>query len=374
MAYNRITMGRITAGELQVGVPLPYTAYDEHYNLLLREGVVLTNQRQLDALLSRGLFRVEKMASVYDGMPQEGRPLERFDQICRELNSLLSAADFGGENFSARLLSIAARLGHLCEQHPEACLAATLHDIKSRYAVRHMVHVAIVARLLGRLLKFGDSDRLSLIAAALTMNLAILDLQNELHAQNRPLSAHERLLIRDHPEQGVARLRTLGVIDPAWLDLVVQHHEAFDGSGYPQGLSGDAILVGARILGLVDSYTARLRERADRHASLPNESLREIFVSRGSDFDPALTQMLVKAVGIFPPGLVVELESGEIGVVTRLGDLAHAPDVQVLVSARSSLLPQPVLRRTDAAPNRIRNALAPGSGRFRFDPLQFWAV
>lgn len=374
MTFKRVSIGRIEVGALQIGVPIPYSVFDENYNLLLHQGVTLTNQRQLDALFARGLYRVEDVTSVYEALPQQGRPLVRFDQLCRELNSLLSSEDLGGAEFPERILSLAARLGNLCEQHAEACLAGILHDQESRYAVRHMVHVAIVSRRLAGVLKLGESDCLSLIAAALTMNLAILGLQNELHGGgDRSLSAADRLVLRSHPEQSVARLSAMGVNDPLWLDAVAQHHEAFDGSGYPGALAGTAIGVAARIIGLVDSYTARLRPRDDRGARLPNESLREIFVSRGSSFDPALTAALVRAVGIYPPGLVVELESGEIGVVTRLGGLAHAPEVHVVVSARSTLLKQPMPRSTAISPNRIRHALVPGRMRFRFDPLQFWA-
>lgn len=374
MAYNRVTMGRIVAGELQIGVPIPYSVYDEHYNLLLREGVTLTNQRQLDALVDRGLYRVELRGSIYETLLPDGNPIDRFDLICRELNSLLVGADRGGEDFPARILSISARLGDLCERHAEACLAAILYDRESRYAVRHMVHVAIVSRLIAGLIKLDVSDRLSLVAAALTMNLSIFELQNEIHAQgDRPFSEADRETILRHPETTVDRLQALGVRDQVWLEVVAQHHEAFDGGGYPKGLVGDSIVVGARVLNLADNYTARLRQRADRDARLPNESLREIFVGAGKGFDPTLTQVLVKAVGLFPPGLVVELESGEIGVVTRLGRLVHAPEVYVVVSARSNLLAQPSLRHTDVAPNRIHHAIAPGAMRFRFDPLQFWS-
>jgi len=365
-------MGRINVGELQIGVPIPYTAYDENYCLLLREGVTLTNQRQLDALVARGLYRVDNLASPYDGLPPDANPLTRFEQMCRELNSLLAVALPEGEDFSARLLSLAARLDDLCAGHADACLAAVLHDRESRYAVRHMVHVAIVARLLAGLRALSASDRLSLLAAALTMNMSILALQNELNAQgNRSLSPADRLLIRSHPEKSVSLLQARGVTEPTWIAIVAQHHEAYDGRGYPLGLAGATILPAARILALADAYTARLRHRADRHARLPNISLREIFVGGGA-FEPALVALLVKTVGIFPPGLIVELENGEIGVVTCRGTLAHAPEVHVVVSAHGNLLRQPERRSTNAAPTRIRHALAADSLRFRFDPLQFW--
>ena len=370
MAYTRTRMGRLAAGDLEVGVPIPYSVYDEHRNLLLTAGVTLTNERQLEALVERGLYRVERILDSVDPGAAPEDPLARFDQLCRELNSLLMASD--GAEFAPRLTSIAARLGSLCQVHPEACLASILHDRATRYPIRHMVHVAVVAHLLAIALEIPESDRISLVAAALTMNISILDLQAELNAQgDRPLLPPDRLRIRRHPETTAALLETWGVADPAWIGTVRQHHEAFDGSGYPAGISGDAVSLGARVLALADAYTARLRHRTDREPKLANESLREVFLSHES-LEPRLVVLLVRTVGIFPPGLVVGLENGEVAVVTRLTGVAHAPEVYAVTSPSQVLLSPPVRRLTDVAPYRIHNVIPLEDVRHRFDPLRFW--
>jgi hypothetical protein len=206
------------------------------------------------------------------------------------------------------------------------------------------------------------------------MNLSIITLQLRLHdVFGKTPSEADRARIAHHPDETVSRLVALGVAEQTWLDFVVQHHEAHDGHGYPQGLRGDAILYGARILGLVDGYIARLRDRADRPGRQPNESLREIFVSRGGSVQPELAELLVRTLGIYPPGLIVELENGEVGVVTQRGRTAQAPEVHAVFSSQGARLPRPERRFTDAAPRRIRAVLPARGGRYQFDPLQHWA-
>lgn len=371
VAIKRVVMGEILPAELQIGVPLPYTVYDENHTLLLHKGSVLSTQRQLDALLERGIYRVDEVGGSDEPRLPEN-PLVRLDRLCRELNTLFAAPGRGEGSFESRVVSIATRLGLLCDEFPDAVLAGMLHDRQTRYAVRHMAHCAVVAHLLADAVGLAPTEKLAVVCAALTMNLAIIELQNELNATvPRSVTEAERQQILAHPERAVSLLRRLGIADEQWLDYVQQHHEAFDGSGYPLGLSGSGIELGARIVGLVDRYVARLRHRADREGKLPNESLRDIFVSRGAEVDPQLAQFLVKTVGIFPPGLVVELENGDVGVVVRRTDAAHAPDVQVLV-AKERLLSQPEGRLTDQAPFRIRSGVMPEEMRYRFDPLVFW--
>ncbi|HEY5762976.1 MAG TPA: HD domain-containing phosphohydrolase [Rhodocyclaceae bacterium] len=371
MAIKRVVMGEILPAELEIGVPLPYTVYDENHTLLLHKGAVLGTQRQLDALLERGLYRVDDVGGVAEA-PLPENPLVRLDRLCRELNTLIAAPARAEGRFENGIVSIATRLGLLCDEYPDATLAGMLHDRQTRYAVRHMAHCAVVSHLLADAVGLVPSERLAVVCAALTMNLSIVNLQNELNGSVlRSVTENERQQILAHPERTVAALRSHGVADEPWLDYVLQHHEAYDGSGYPFGRSGAGIELGARIVGLVDRYIARLRHRADREGKLPNESLRDIFVSRGAEVDPQLAQFLVKTVGIYPPGLVVELENGEVGVVIRRTDAAHAPDVQVLV-ARERLLAQPEGRLTDQAPFRIRSGLMADSMRYRFDPLRFW--
>ena len=98
-----------------------------------------------------------------------------------------------------------------------------------------------------------------------------------LNRQTGALTEDQRLMIDTHPLAGVELLQAAGVDDEVWLEAVLQHHERLDGSGYPSGLEGDAISPGARMLAIVDIYSAMVRPRAYREAIHARHALRSLF-------------------------------------------------------------------------------------------------
>jgi HD-GYP domain-containing protein (c-di-GMP phosphodiesterase class II) len=249
-----------------------------------------------------------------------------------------------------------------------------VHDREYRYSVRHLLDVAVVSDIVAEGPNVPVSDRFSLIGAAMTMNLAMLDLQDRLHvAAGVELTAEDRQQLRSHPERSVATLARLGVTDKKWLGFVLCHHEASDGSGYPQALVGEAIPLGARILSLADAYTARIEQRADRAGLAPQASLREMFVRGGKAVDPLLAAMLVKKVGIYPPGTIVELHNGEFAIVTKRTDNASAPEVHSFMSKERIRYPKMLRKDTAQLPFKIKGALHLDELKVHFNPLQFWA-
>ncbi|MDO9241406.1 MAG: HD domain-containing phosphohydrolase, partial [Methylicorpusculum sp.] len=135
--------------------------------------------------------------------------------------------------------------------------------------------------------------------------------------QASPLSDQQRDIIKAHPELGRALLQKAGINNAEWLNAVHNHHERIDGNGYPDGLSGDAIPVAARILSLTDIYSAMILPRAYRDGFYVKKALRDIFLQRGSAVDESLAHLLIKEIGIYPPGTFVLLANGETGVVLK---------------------------------------------------------
>jgi HD-GYP domain-containing protein (c-di-GMP phosphodiesterase class II) len=107
-----------------------------------------------------------------------------------------------------------------------------------------------------------------------------------------PLSEREWEIMRQHPIRGANILRTItGLSEVA--GLVEAHHEHFDGSGYPQGLSGGGIPLGARILSVADAYTAMIENRVYRPARSSEEAMLELRRCAGKDFDPMVVNALI---------------------------------------------------------------------------------
>ena len=142
------------------------------------------------------------------------------------------------------------------------------------------------------------------------MNISMLDLQDTLHTQLLPLSTVQHQTIQEHPAQGEALLRTLGVDDELWLKAVLYHHAAVDRSGHSLSKNTDEESpIAAELISLADVYYARTSTRANRPALGPTTVLKMLFLGEGSPLREGSAPQFIKALGIFPPGTAVRLRN-----------------------------------------------------------------
>jgi HD-GYP domain-containing protein (c-di-GMP phosphodiesterase class II) len=147
--------------------------------------------------------------------------------------------------------------------------------------------------------------------------------------------------------------------------IAARHHERYDGSGYPDGLKGDALGVIGAMAGIVDTFDALTVKRPYAEAMSPSNALNLLFRMRGRSFHPKLVEQFIRCIGYFPVGSVVELSSGEIGVVVaHNAEQRLQPKVMVVRDAHGHpLRPQKFLnlaklpKAAGDEPYRIRRTL-----------------
>jgi hypothetical protein len=151
----------------------------------------------------------------------------------------------------------------------------------------------------------------------------MFELQAQMAEQDTPPTKAQLDVIRAHPLRGVQWLRAAGVADLGWLRAVAEHHERADGSGYPRGLSDvSEVCDEARLLRMADVYMAKITPRASRKPLPPLLATRQLFQQEPGS---ALAAALIKAIGVHPPGALVQLASGEVAVVKRRAVAGPAP-------------------------------------------------
>jgi HD-GYP domain-containing protein (c-di-GMP phosphodiesterase class II) len=352
-------MNKLNGTQIFVGEPVPYDCYDGHGNLLLKKGLIVDTQRQVDFLLERGLFGQPGAASaVAEAIKPDDRPptpfelLSHYNNRLKQLFSVLSPEpgadkepDVSG--FQERLLHLAEDLQKLCHLDADAVLGSIHLDSSGRYSVMHPIYRAALCELLAARKAVPEADRLWIIAAALTCDLSMLKLQEDLFRQAEPLQPDQQQAIKAHPMATAKILVSFGVNNGVWMNAVIQHHELLNGKGYPRGLALTDISGAARILKLADMYTAMITPRSYRKAMLSKTAMRDIFLKRGSEIDEELAVYIVKELGVYPPGSFVKLQSGELAIVTHRGANPKAPAVKAVVGPRGAPFDKPVLRKTD---------------------------
>ena len=337
-------------------MPLPWNVRDAQGLLLLSKGHILTTESQLDQILERGAFvDVEeiKAAAVPLVAPSSiltmVAPPNLFDlwnQTAEALRVLLTHP-LDNPDFCAQLDAFAVRVVTLLDRNINigiyrAVRQDNAHDFY--YGYTHSIHTAVMCILLSRHLRWPEARLMSLVRAALTMNMSILELQGKMAAQDVPIKDSQRVEIRSHPQKTVELLQKLGVTDAAWLQAIAQHHEHPEGTGYPTGCKNMSEM--AMALRVTDIFMAKISPRALRAALSPQEAIRHLYKE---DKGGALSTAIVKEFGIYPPGDFVKLASGEMGVVVERTANAKAPIVAAITDAAGKASVRTVRRDTEHA-------------------------
>jgi len=225
----------------------------------------------------------------------------RMDNIFSALRRLLFRPEHT-EGLPQRVDGIAMKLMALVAEDADHALYLTLGKLSTShglYSVHHALQCAVVCQLLAPRLKWSALECETLVRAALTMNIAMTDLQGTLAEQKWPLRVEQRAVIESHAQRGSDMLRHAGVQDSLWLKIVEQHHGQPDGGGDPTETHEVGRLANA--LQKVDEFTAMLAARATRPALSTRAAAAKIF-GRGPH-DPVVVA-IIKELGIYPPRLV----------------------------------------------------------------------
>jgi HD-GYP domain-containing protein (c-di-GMP phosphodiesterase class II) len=232
------------------------------------------------------------------------------------------------------------------------------------YSASHALVCAVLCHLMAAELKVSTPERNSLVHAALTMNIAMTAMQDDLASQVEKPSSVQTDMIRAHTTKGALMLVNLKVSDDLWLDVVTRHHDERTDGGAFRTIPPATRL--ARILRIVDRYAAMISPRKSRTGRSTAESLRSLISSTKEQVDD-VGQALVRVVGMYPPGTYVRLESAAVAVVMRRTAHSSAPHVAIVVDEDGQPIARPQLHRTAVSGSKIASALAASALNLRIN-------
>lgn len=221
--------------------------------------------------------------------------------------------------------------------------AAAICKLKmyDEYTYTHSINVAVLAVILGKRLGL-ERDKLRLLGmAGVFHDVGKALVPDEILNKPGKLSDSEMEIMRTHPAEGYKILKVQKSVPEVVLRAALEHHERYDGRGYPRGIKGEKIHLMSRIISVVDVYDALTSKRVYKDPLPPSKVLGMMYQWRLSDFQPNIVEHFIKSLGVYPVGSFVRLSSGEHGVVTVLNaSMPLKPVVKVVYNASM----QPVTR------------------------------
>ncbi|MFE8070866.1 HD-GYP domain-containing protein [Marinobacteraceae bacterium S3BR75-40.1] len=219
----------------------------------------------------------------------------------------------------------------VCFEQGESVLMNLINladDSFSTYA--HSLNVTVLSLALGRSLQLGAEELRLLAMGALLHDIGQVTLPKQLLIQKQPLNAGEQKVYETHAIQGGKLARNVGTLDDAVIVIIEQHHELLDGSGYPNGLKGEKIERLARIVSIANTYDNLCNPRDPARALPPKLAMAYLYRNYNHKLDSELLAHFIKSMGVYPPGTVVKLSDGSIGLVTTVNpDHLLKPEVLI---------------------------------------------
>jgi HD-GYP domain-containing protein (c-di-GMP phosphodiesterase class II) len=179
----------------------------------------------------------------------------------------------------------------------------------------HAANTTYFAVLIAMSLKYTKPKLVELALGTLMINSGMIQIPVYITHKQSPLSDHELNQVKTHPILGYQAMKKYGNFSEKSCIVVLQHHEQYDGNGYPRGLKGSEIDEGARIATIADNYEAVLEGRSYREKQFFYQSMKQLVATGARKFDMVLLKVFLTLMSVYPIGSIVELNKGGVGIV-----------------------------------------------------------
>ncbi len=277
-----------------------------------------------------------------------------------EPNAIQEAAEFA-DAFSQRFVEDAETTLHL--------MHFTAQDDNLYF---HAMNVAVLSMMLGKMVGVGAEEMKALCQGALFHDIGKSKIDRKVLLKEGRLNRAELEYLKMHPKYGFEILAPAENFPRLALLIVYQHHECVDGSGYPKGIRGLQVHLLSKLVAIADVYDNHCNKRNAAESLTPYEALSYMFARQKGALDEKLLSSFIRCLGIYPPGTVVQLNNGSIGMVIAVDPenqlqpsiVMYDPEIPVKDALIIDMQQEPDLKiaqsiRPAALPEEIYNYLSP---------------
>tara|TARA_R110001592_G_scaffold309760_1_gene584207 strand:- start:46172 stop:46984 length:813 start_codon:yes stop_codon:yes gene_type:complete len=212
------------------------------------------------------------------------------------------------------------------------------------YTMEHSLNVCVLAIAFGRHLRMDKTDLVRLGTGGMLHDVGKMQIPDEVLNKPSRLTEEEFAIMRQHPEIGRSLLmKSQGSLSYA-VDVAFNHHEKMDGNGYPRGLFARELSEYSRIISIVDAFDAMTSDRCYAKARSTLEALKIIYGERGVHFDEEYALEFIQLMGPYPPGTIVELMNGAVGIVLSSEEKKrHLPKIKLVLDQEKRPQPEQIV-------------------------------
>ena len=320
---------------------------DKQINILREycKFVVIDTEKGADVLPGSTLEPYTDQATADTDSAHENNSYRKnYDESQTILNEVLNDVRLGRCVDNPKVRGVVQELTLNIVKDSDSMIGLIQLKDKNDSLARKSVNVCILALAFGRHVGISKDKMYALGLGALLHDIGMVQIPDKILLKKQPLTPAERSIMEKHTEYGLAVLAKTTGIPVDVLKIVHCHHERIDGRGYPQKLQAKEIGLLVRMVTIVSVYEALTRERFYTEILSPVAALKYLYTSGKAMFDANLVEKFIQALGIYPSGCVVELNTGELGIVVKVNQQDRLrPALRMVTNAQKQLLSQKVV-------------------------------
>ncbi|GMM83618.1 HD-GYP domain-containing protein [Pseudoalteromonas sp. MTN2-4] len=268
-----------------------------------------------EKVVNSAIKKSVKPAVAEKSLEQEfAMAIQQFDQHSQQLKSLYNDLTIGAKLDVSLLNQVSNEIVDSVLRNSNAMAILSRLKDKDGYNWRHMINCTILMSVFAKYLGIKNEQIQQLALGAMLHDVGHTKLPQGIINKTENLNELEFKALKKHVVQSLGLVKGESGISPLVMDMILNHHERVDGSGYPRGLSGSKISKPARMMAIVDVYDAMTSERPHQNGEEPIHALRYLLANK-HQFDAQLVQKFIKCLGVHPVGTIVRLTNDRLALV-----------------------------------------------------------
>lgn len=337
-------MNTISIEDLKEGAVFDHTVFIED-NMVFIPPNIPVRKSDIDKLKKWGvnkLFTEGRMKTSEEkyiktsrmwGIYVDTALVEVYKNVIRGHYDLITQYKEKGSIPEGSMEALAERLWEKRESINDILRLALGSSIREESLSRDSVNCALVGGAITRAMGLSDDTLRKVLQVALVHDVGMMNISDAIIHKVEKLTADEIKQIRSHPLYSYQEISRAFKMSEDVAQIALQHHERWDGEGYPQGLKADEIAVEARILSVADAFLAMTNERSYRKSMMGNDAVKNLLSDNSRRFDPDILKVFIRYIGIYPMGSLVTLNNSAICRVIDINSSAPLrPKVKILIN------------------------------------------